>query len=67
VVMTPAGLGPENDFAGEDHQQLQIYRPSRHRGCYIRTTIGSIIIVGRESQGAWREDELTSGKPSVLK
>jgi hypothetical protein len=32
------GLGPENDYAGEDQQQLKTTDPSaRQRGCYIRT------------------------------
>jgi hypothetical protein len=33
MVLSPAGLGPENDCAGEDQQQLQTTDPpSRQRG-----------------------------------
>jgi hypothetical protein len=57
VVIGPVGLGPENDCAGEDQQQLYTTDPfSRQRGCYIRTITASVQlenkITGRESQGA---------------
>jgi hypothetical protein len=63
VVMSSAGLGPENDCAGEGQQQLQTTEPSsRQRGCCIRTTTASVQlenkITGRESQGACQEDVL---------
>jgi hypothetical protein len=28
MIMSPMGLGPENDCAAEDHQQLQTTDPS---------------------------------------
>jgi hypothetical protein len=54
VVISPAGPGPENDYAVEDQQQLQTTDPSsRQRGCYIRTITASDQlknkITGRES------------------
>jgi hypothetical protein len=61
VVMSPAGLGPENDCAGEEQQ----------RGCYIRTTTANVQlknkIIGRESQGACRQEELIGGKSAIVK
>jgi hypothetical protein len=43
----------------------------QQRGCYLRTVTASVQlenkIIGRESQGACREDELISGKPQVMK
>jgi hypothetical protein len=43
VVMSPAGLGPENDGAGEAHKQLYTTDPSsRRKGCYIRTMTKSV-------------------------
>jgi hypothetical protein len=41
MVMSPAGLGPEKDCAGEDQQQTTD-PSSRERGCYIRTPIASV-------------------------
>jgi hypothetical protein len=72
VVMSPAGLGPENDCAGEYQQQLRkTDPPSRQRGCYIRTITSSVQfenkVTGRESQGACLQDELIGGKPPVGK
>jgi hypothetical protein len=72
VVMSLAGLGPENDCANEGQQQLYTTHSScRHRGCYIRTITTSVQleneITGRESQGACRQDELIGGKPPVVK
>jgi hypothetical protein len=72
VVTSPAGLGPENDCAGEDQQQLYMTdSSSRQTGCYIRTITASVQlekeIAGRGSQGACRQDELIAGKPSVAK
>jgi hypothetical protein len=71
MVMSPAGLGPTSDCAGENQQQFQTKDPSsRQRGCYIRAITASvqlkkILVLG--SQGAWRQDELTDGKPPVIK
>jgi hypothetical protein len=43
VVMSPLGLGPENDCPGEDQQQLQTTDPSsRQRECYIRTVTATV-------------------------
>jgi hypothetical protein len=43
MVMSSAGLGPENDCAGEDQQQLQTTDPSSlDRGCYIRIITSSV-------------------------
>jgi hypothetical protein len=72
VVMSPAGLGPENDCAGEYQKQLSTTdSSSRQRGCYIRTMTASVQfgnkIIGRDPQGAWRQDELIGGKPPVVK
>jgi hypothetical protein len=34
MLMNTVGIGPENDYAAEIHQQLQTIHPSsRHRGC----------------------------------
>jgi hypothetical protein len=66
VVMSPAGLGPENYCTGEDQQPS-----SRQRGCYIRTVTATVKlenkITGHESQGTCCQDELTGGKPPVVK
>jgi hypothetical protein len=72
MVMSPAGLGAENDCAGEDQQQLQTTDPSsRQTGCYVRTITASVQlenkITGRESQGACRQDELIGGKTASCK
>jgi hypothetical protein len=72
MVMSPAGLEPENDCAGEAQQQLQTTDTSSpQRGCYLRTITASVqlenTITGREFQGACRQDELTGGKPPVVK
>jgi hypothetical protein len=72
MVMSPVGLRPENDCAGEDQQRLQTIDPSsRQRGCYIRTISTSAQLenknCGRESQGACRQDEVIDSKPSVVK
>jgi hypothetical protein len=47
---------------------------SSQRICYIRTTTAMVQlqnkkeeISGRESRGAWRQDELIGGKPPVVK
>jgi hypothetical protein len=61
MVMSPAGLRPENDCVGEDQQQLQMTGPSScQKGCYIRTITASVPlenkIVGRDSKGACRQD-----------
>jgi hypothetical protein len=43
---------------------------SRQRGCYIRTMTARVQLEkkmsGRESQEAWRQDELIGGKPPVV-
>jgi hypothetical protein len=72
VVMSPAGVGPENDCAGEVQQQLYTTDPSsRQRGCYIRTITTSFQlknkITNRESQGTCPQDKLIGGKPPVVK
>jgi hypothetical protein len=61
MVMSPAGLGPQDDYAGENQRQLQTTdQSSRQRGCYIRTITVSVQlknkITGRGSQGACRQD-----------
>jgi hypothetical protein len=69
--MNPAGLGLENDCAGEGQQQFNKTDPSsREKGCYIRTMTTSVQVKkvsSRKSQGAWRQDELIDGKPPVVK
>jgi hypothetical protein len=70
--MSPAGLGPQNDCAGEDQLQfLTTDLSCPQRGCYIRTTTASVQlgnkITGRESYGAFRQDELICDKPPVVK
>jgi hypothetical protein len=71
MIASSTGLGPENDCAGEGQQQLQTTDPSsRKRGYYIRTMAAGVQlgkICGRESQGAWRQDELIGGKAPVVK
>jgi hypothetical protein len=52
--MSPVGIGPDNNCAGEDHQQLETTDPSsRQRGCYIRAFTASVQLknTGRGSQG----------------
>jgi hypothetical protein len=72
VFMNAAGLGPENDCAGETSSdcKLQIH-PVRQRGCYMRTMTTSVQLenkmTGRVSQGACCQDELMGGKPPVVK
>jgi hypothetical protein len=42
-VMSSAGLGPENDCAGDDQKQLQAtHSSSRQRGYYILTITTSV-------------------------
>jgi hypothetical protein len=72
MVLSPAGLRPENDCAGEDQQQLHTTDlSSRQRGSCIRTTTASVHlenkISGREFQGACRQDEMIGGKSPVVK
>jgi hypothetical protein len=61
MVMSLAGLGPGNDCAGECQQQLYTTDlSSRQRECYVRTLTTSVQLkqnIGRESQGACRQDE----------
>jgi hypothetical protein len=71
MVMRAAGLGPENDGAGEDQRQLQRTDPSsREREYYIRTITASVQlenkIIGHEPQRACRQDELIGDKPPVV-
>jgi hypothetical protein len=43
MVMSPAGLGPEDDYAGEDQQQLKTTDPSpRERGSCRRNITASV-------------------------
>jgi hypothetical protein len=43
MVTIPAGLGPENDYAGDGQQQLYTTDPSSvQKGCYIKTMNASI-------------------------
>jgi hypothetical protein len=68
--MTPAGLGPENDCAGEDQQQLQTthpFSPSErlHKDYNHKRSVGKKYR-SWVSRG-WRQDELVGGKPPVLK
>jgi hypothetical protein len=43
MVASPAGLGPNNECAGEGQQQLQMTDPSSHQsGCYIRTMAADV-------------------------
>jgi hypothetical protein len=43
MVMSPAGIGPENDCAGEDQQQSKTTDPSSlERECYRRTITASV-------------------------
>jgi hypothetical protein len=71
MIMSPTGLEPKNDCAGEGQQQLETTDPSsRHRGCYIRTITSRVQLeknTGRGSQETWRQDELIGGKPPVVK
>jgi hypothetical protein len=71
VVMSPAGLGPENECAGKSQQQLQTTNPFSHqRGCYIRTMTTGVQLTkknsGHESQEAQCQDELIGGNPPVV-
>jgi hypothetical protein len=53
MVMNPAGLGPENDCAGEGQQQLETTDPSsRERACYIRTMQTSVQLCSRQDKVA---------------
>jgi hypothetical protein len=70
--MNPALLGPKNDCAVEDPAVIvndrPILSPERMlRKDYDRKCSVGKNIVGRESQGACRQDELVSGKPPVVK
>jgi hypothetical protein len=71
VVVSPLGLGSENDCAVEDQQQLQTTdSSSRQRGCYITIMTARVQlkkIAGRESQGACPQDELFGGKQTLVK
>jgi hypothetical protein len=72
VVMSPAGVGPKNDCAGEGQQQLYTTDPSsRERGCYIGIISASVQLEnknsGRGSQGTCHQNEPTGGKLPVVK
>jgi hypothetical protein len=54
MVMSPVELTPENDCAGETHKDYD-----------RKSSVEKIA--GRESQGAWHQDELMGGKPPVVK
>jgi hypothetical protein len=63
MVISPAGLEPENDRTGEGQQELS----SSQRGCYIRAMTARVQLkmADRESQYAWCQDELIKVKPTV--
>jgi hypothetical protein len=48
--MSPAGLRPENDYAGEHQQQFETTEPfSREKGCYIRTITAIVQLKNKNS------------------
>jgi hypothetical protein len=65
VVMSPAGLGSENDRWRGPAAIVDNTPFSPQRGCYIRTITASVQLenknIGRESRGAWLQDELIGG------
>jgi hypothetical protein len=67
MVTSPAGVGPENDCAGEGQQQVRTTNPFFGQwGCYVRTMRASIQLrknVGRESQ---RTDPLITIRSSFV-
>jgi hypothetical protein len=70
--LSPAGLGPETDCTGEGQQQVCTTDPfSRQKGYHIRTISLNVQleneIIGRQSQGDCRQDELIGGKLPVVK
>jgi hypothetical protein len=71
MVMSPAGLGLENDCASEDQQQLQpTDLASSQSRYYIRTITARVQLkrnTGRTSLWASRQDELIGSKPTVAK
>jgi hypothetical protein len=71
MVANPKGLGSENDFAGEDQQQLQTTDPSsRQGGRYIRTMTSSIqmkTILAVSLKGLGAKTNWPAEKPSVVK
>jgi hypothetical protein len=72
VVMSPVGLGPKNDCADENQQQLYTADPSScQRGIYIRTITASVQlenkITGHVSQGVFCQGEMIGGKTPVIK
>jgi hypothetical protein len=54
MAMSPAGLAPENDCAGDVQQQL----PSRQRGSYIRgmTARVQLSLKGLDTKTDWPTD-----------
>jgi hypothetical protein len=63
MVMSPMGLGPENDCAGESAAIVNdrpILSPERmlHKDCDHNSTVEKQIS-GHDPQGAWHQDELT--------
>jgi hypothetical protein len=72
MVMSLAGLRPENGCAGEGHQELKTTDPSsRQSGCCLRTITEIVQLENKNSgggsEGACRQDELIGGKPPVVK
>jgi hypothetical protein len=70
--MRPAGLEPENNYAGGDQQQFYTTDPfSRQKKCYIMTISASVQLENKYSvlvsQGACRQEEMIGGKPPVIK
>jgi hypothetical protein len=71
MVMSPAGLGPENDLRWRGPAAIVNYTPillsermlhkDYDRKCSVQKNIG------RESQGACRQDEPIGGKPPAVK
>jgi hypothetical protein len=71
MVMSPAGLGPKYDCAGESQKQLRTTDPSFHqRGYHIMTMTARVQleknVADLESQGAWRQDESIGVKRPVV-
>jgi hypothetical protein len=70
MVMSPAGLGLKNDWAGEGQQQLQT-TPNLSSVRMLHKDYERISSVGknagRDPKGPLRQDELIGGKPPVVK
>jgi hypothetical protein len=69
--VSPGGVGPENDKRWRGPAAIVndtvILSSERmlHKDHDSKGSVGKIA--GRESQGAWCQDELIGGKPSVVK